>query len=219
MNRQTKIILAGGGGAEDSHPLDKLFASWIGVEGKLLYLPIALRGMRSFESCFEWITATFAPWNLNLIRMWTDLTDHQAYELNQFAAVYIGGGNTYSLLAELVHSGFDHHLTVYAHEGGIIYGGSAGAVVLGQDIRTVAHVDRNDVGLTDFECLNLANDHAIWPHYESKDDRLIENFVQTYQLPVLAISERSGIVIESGVLRTVGFEPSYRFDHQGKLEV
>jgi dipeptidase E len=219
MNRQTKIILAGGGGAEDSQPLDKLFASWIGIEGKLLYLPIALRRMRSFDSCFEWIRETFAPWNLNLIRMWTDLTDHQAYELNEFAAVYIGGGNTYSLLAELVHSGFDRHLTVYAHEGGIIYGGSAGAVVLGQDIRTVAHVDRNEVGLTDFQCLNLANDHAVWPHYESEDDRLIENFVQRYQLPVLAISERSGIVIESGVLRTVGFEPSYRFDHQGKLEV
>jgi hypothetical protein len=36
-------------------------ASWIGPQGKVLYLPIALRGMRPYESCLEWITTTFAP--------------------------------------------------------------------------------------------------------------------------------------------------------------
>ncbi|HSL42173.1 MAG TPA: Type 1 glutamine amidotransferase-like domain-containing protein [Anaerolineales bacterium] len=219
MNRQTKIALAGGGGAEDSRLLDELFASWIGPEGQLLYLPIALRGIYSFESCYKWITGTFSSLNINRIKMWTDLSDHQAHELKEFAAIYIGGGNTYSLLAELLHSGFDRHLRDYAKNGGILYGGSAGAIVLGRDIRTAAHADPNEVGLMEVNCLNLANDHAIWPHYESKDDKLIEDFVQTYQLPVLAISERSGIVIESGEMRTVGFEPSYRFGNLGKLEV
>lgn len=219
MNSQTKIVLAGGGGAEDSRLLDELFASWIGTQGKLLYLPIALRGLRTFDSCYAWITETFAPLNVNHISMWTRLSEHQAHELREFDGVYIGGGNTYSLLAELISSGFDRHLKDYANNGGFLYGGSAGAIILGKDVRTAAQADPNEVGLTEVNCLNLANDHAIWPHYEYKDDTLIEEFVQTYQLPVLAISERSGIVIEAGEMRVVGFEPSYRFDNQGRLEV
>ena len=219
MEKQAKIALAGGGGAGDSLHLDELFASWIGSQGRLLYLPIALRGIRSFESCLEWITTAFAPLAINDITMWTDMAGHHVGELEEFDAVYIGGGNTYSLLGELIASGFDRHLNVYAKRGGIIYGGSAGAVVLGKDIRTISHMDRNEITLTEVNCLNLAQDHSIYPHYEPRDDKFIEAFVQTHRQPVLAISERSGIVIESGMMRSVGFEPSYRFDREGKFEV
>ena len=219
MGKQAKIALAGGGAAEDSRLLDELFASWIGPRGRLLYLPIALRGIRSFESCLEWITTTFAPFAIHRITMWTDMAGHHASELEEFDAVYIGGGNTYSLLGELIDSGFDRHLHVYANRGGIVYGGSAGAVVLGKDIRTISDMDRNEIALTEVNCLNLAEDHSVYPHYAPRGDQFIEAFVQTYQRPVLAIPERSGVVIESGRMRSVGFEPSYRFDHQGKCEV
>ena len=219
MARHTRIILAGGGGAEDSRLLDELLASWLGPQGKLLYLPIALRGIRSFDSCLEWINETFTPLNITQITMWTDLAGHRFDELERFDAIYIGGGNTFSLLAELMDSGFDGYLRTYAKEGGIIYGGSAGAVVLGKDIRTVSHVDRNEVGLTEVRCLNLAEEHTIYPHYEPGDDHVIQEFVQEHQQPVLAIPERSGVVIDSGRMCTVGFEPSYRFTDQGKFEV
>jgi dipeptidase E len=148
--------------------------------------------------------------------MWTGLAEHQGHELEEFDAVYIGGGNTYSLLAELIQSGFDNHLKVYAAAGGIIYGGSAGAVVLGKDIRTVSHMDRNDIGLLEVNCLNLANGHSIWPHYAVQDDTHIEELVQKYRYPILGISERSGVILESGEMRSVGFEPSYLFDQEGK---
>lgn len=216
MNTSTKIALAGGGGARDSHPLDEVFASWIGPQGKLLYLPIALHGTRPYETCLEWITTTFAPLHITRITMWTDLMEHQGNELEEFDAIYIGGGNTYSLLAQLIDSKFDHYLRTYAQAGGALYGGSAGAVVLGKDIRTITHMDHNDIGLTEVNCLNLANDHSIWPHYQPQADKLIEEFVQKHRQPVLAISERSGVVIESGGMRTIGFEPSHRFDTQGK---
>ncbi|HEY3476205.1 MAG TPA: hypothetical protein VGK56_16440, partial [Anaerolineales bacterium] len=84
MAKHTRIILAGGGSAEDSRLVDELLASWIGSEGRLLYLPIALRGMRSFDSCLEWITETFAPLNITHITMWTDLTGHRFNELERF---------------------------------------------------------------------------------------------------------------------------------------
>ena len=219
MQPQLKVALAGGGGASDSRLLDEVFATWIGSQGKLLYLPCALRGIRSFESCLEWITGTFASFNITNITMWTDLSEHQASELDQFDAVYIGGGNTFALLAELRKSGFAHSLREYVCCGRPTYGGSAGAAVLGRDIRTLNYLDRNEVGLLETNGLDLAAGHAIWVHYQPQDDNLIDQYVRQYSQPVIALSERSGIVIEQESLRTAGFEPAFRFDGRGKFEV
>lgn len=218
MQPQMKVALSGGGGAADSRPLDEVFAAWIGSQCKLLYLPCALRGIRPFESCLKWITATFAPLNITQITMWTDLSEHQVSELDQFDAVYIGGGNTFALLAELRKSGFEQSLIEDVRQGKAVYGGSAGAAVLGRDIRTVNYLDRNEVGLVETNGLNLAIGHAIWVHYQPQDDNLIHEYVDQYQQPVVALSERSGIVIENQVMRSVGFEPACRFDGQGKSE-
>lgn len=221
MNTQTqlKVALAGGGGAADSRLLDELLAAWIGPRGKLLYWPIALRGIKPFLACLEWITGTFAPLNITNISMWTDLSEHRAGELDAFEAVYLGGGNTYSLLSQLRESGFDRHLKAFALSGTAVYGGSAGAVVLGRDIRSVQHLDQDDIGLTGTQGLDLADGHAIWVHYQPQDDDLIDAYVRQYRQPVLAISERSGIALEKGAIQTVGFEPAYRFDGHGKSEV
>lgn len=216
---QARIALAGGGGASDSRLLDEIFAAWIGSSGKLLYWPFSLRGIRSFDSCLEWITATFASLNITDITMWTGLLDHRVGELEEFDAVYIGGGNTFALLAELQESGFDHFLKEYVQNGKPVYGGSAGAAVLGRDIRTVNHIDHNQVGLMETTGLDLAMGYAVWVHYQSQDDNLIEAYVHEHQQSVLAISERSGIAIEGEDLRTVGFEPVYRFNSHGKSEL
>lgn len=53
MQPPVKIGLGGGGGGAESRLLDEVFAAWIGSQGKLLYLPCALRGIRPFQSCLE----------------------------------------------------------------------------------------------------------------------------------------------------------------------
>ena len=191
-----KIALGGGGSASDSSLLDEVFSAWIGPQGKLL-----------------------SSFNITQITMWTDLSEHQANELDEFDAVYIGGGNTFSLLAELRKSGFENHLSEYVRRGKAIYGGSAGAAVLGRDIQTVNYLDCNEVGLVETTGLDLAEGHAIWVHYQPQDDSLIEAYVRQYQQPVLALSERSGIVIEQEGMRTVGYEPAYLFNGHRKSEV
>jgi len=216
METHPKIALAGGGGAEDSRLLDEVFASWLGPRGRLLYWPIALGGLRPFQACFDWIRALFLPLNITDITMWTNLSEHRAGDLEAFDAVYIGGGNTYYLLSQLVESGFDRSLKAYLAEGRAIYGGSAGAAVLGKDIQTVCHLDSNDIRLGNTSGLNLADDHDIWVHYQANDDAMIEAYVREHQRPVLAISERAGIVIESAKIRAAGFESAYRFDGQTK---
>jgi dipeptidase E len=112
-----KIALAGGGSEKDSRLIDEVFASWIEPSRKILYLPLALRGARPYDECLKWIEATFRPLHLTNIEMWTDLSGHQGDELFEFASVYIGGGNTYSLLAQFLESGFNQYLVEYLSQG------------------------------------------------------------------------------------------------------
>ena len=198
---QGKIALAGGGSEKDSRLIDEVFASWIELNRKILYLPLALRGIRPYSECLRWLKATFLPLNITNIEMWTDLSEHQSDELLEFAAVYIGGGNTYSLLAQVLESGFDRHLVEYVAQGGIIYGGSAGAALLGRDIRTVGHIDHNNIGLAETKGLNLVKGYAVWVHYKPQDDDLIQKYQGKYNQSVLALSERAGIVVDDSGTR------------------
>jgi len=215
-----KIALAGGGNAEDSLHIDEHFSQWNGENGKMLYIPIALRNTdRSFVDCYNWVCSALNPLGISKIEMWTDLTKHNATELDKFDSIYIGGGNTYSLLSELMDSDFDQIFRHYAIEGMPIYGGSAGAVVLGRDIRTVEHIDSNDIGLKRHGCLDIAIGYSIWVHYQSSDDVLIRKYVNATQYNVLAISERSGVIIEDGIAQSVGFESVYHFDKKRKQKL
>jgi dipeptidase E len=83
----------------------------------------------------------------------------------------------------------------------------------------VNYLDRNEIGLEETQGLDLAAGHAIWVHYQPQDDSLIDEYVRQYQQPVIALSERSGIVIEQESIRAVGFEPAYQFDGREKSEV
>jgi dipeptidase E len=162
MEDNARLMLAGGGDAPDSKPLDELFAAWTGPGGRMLCLPVAMKGSQHpWESCLAWIRSIFTPIGALHIEMWTDLFEHDTEELAAFDSVYLGGGNTFSLLAQLRESGFDKGLVHFARQGGAIYGANAGAMVSGRDIMTCAHLDRNDVGLTETRGLDLVAGHAV----------------------------------------------------------
>lgn len=202
-----------------SRLLDEKFADWVGPDGKVLCWPFARSDLRTFELSLAWFTETFAPLNLRNITMWSSLADHRAAELGEFAAVYVGGGNAYGLFSKLLKSGFGQFLVRYVKNGGIVYGGSAGAVILGREIQSVEHLDTNEINLAETRCLDLASGSAVWVHYQPKDDKLIRKYRQKWHHPVIAISERSGVVIDDTGIRAVGCEPAYIFDNLGKYEI
>ncbi|MEI5905584.1 Type 1 glutamine amidotransferase-like domain-containing protein [Bacillus spongiae] len=151
-----ELFLSGGGNEQQTLLIDKRFAESINHEQPLLYIPIAMDGQTiSYESCFEWINRVFNPLGIHNITMWTDINKKCLADLQLFSAVYIGGGNTFRLLNDLVHSGFIKVLKQYVKSGGIIYGGSAGAIIFGHNIETSSYMDANNVGLREFAGLNL----------------------------------------------------------------
>jgi dipeptidase E len=214
-----KILLGGGGSSEDERPLHEMLVEWTKPHCRFLYWPVALRGIRTFESCLDWFSSTFAPLGVTDITMWTDLTEHQESELDTFHAVCIGGGHTFSLLNELQERGFDRYLKSYAIRGRPVYGGSAGAIILGRDIQTARHLDTNIIGIPNTAGLDFAQRHAIWPHYEAENDESIFSYVREHGHPVIALSERSGVIVDGDRLYSAGFERALRFDMKGKSEV
>ena len=203
-----RLILAGGGDAEDSRPLDELFAAWTGRGGRMLYVPVAMdERVRSYSSCYEWVSSVFAPLGVGEIEMWTELPGGNYSDLARFDSVYIGGGNTYDLLHAMRSSGFDEALVRFSDRGGAVYGGSAGAAVLGRDISTVASMDTNGVGLIDTRGLDLAGGYSVWVHYGAWYDHRIRRYVAEREQLVLALPERAGVSVSQGEIRAVGYLP------------
>jgi len=207
---ETRILLGGGGSAVNERLVLQRFASWIGPTGSVLYLPIATPDAGRAQ--FDWISDTLCPLGISKIEMWTDLRRHHPDELARYNGVFIGGGNTYYLLHQLRTADFTQAIREFAEGGGVLYGGSAGAIVFGRDINTCAHMDDDIAGLTNTTGLDLAHGHAIWCHYEPNVEPLVRSYVKHTQIPTIALPETTGLWIQAlGQLIPLGFDPVLRF--------
>ena len=207
-------MLAGGGDERDSQPLDEIFAGWLG-KGRMLYLPTALVHPSNKEAGYRWIQNTFAPFGITEIDVWMNLAGKTARDLEPYDAVYIGGGNTFFLLQQIRAYGLDHALDEFVHAGKPVYGGSAGAIILGYDITSSAHVDQNMIGLKDYSGLDLALGYAIWCHYTPEDDERVQSYVRRSGIPSIALTEKAGAYRQGDHLYAAGSEPVGRYTLQG----
>jgi inorganic pyrophosphatase len=192
------LFLAGGGGYEDSAELDKHFFENIPDNGKMLYLPFA-------RDTYD------ATWVTGLVRRFSDTiqiitpTPDEAHDLDltKYDAIFIGGGNTFKLLDFIVTNGMAEKLKSYIHDGhGSIYGGSAGAIIMGKTIDTSS----DDKGVFQFtDGLNLLNDANVachWPRCKDYVQKLAKDGVsKIYCLP-----ENAGMVFNNDgeLLMTIG---------------
>ena len=202
-----KLLLSGGGSEKDSRLLDELLVDLIPDRKDLLYIPLAMDKSK-YKDCYSWMTKTleslkFGP---ERIVMWTGLENKEYKDIKNFGAIYIGGGNTFRLLYLLRKTKFDKILIKYAQNNGIIYGGSAGAIILGGDIMTSANTDKNEVNLKNTIGLNLINGYSIWCHYHKDDKNKILNYIKQAKAPVIALREKTGIFVTDNKIKVVGFE-------------
>jgi dipeptidase E len=156
---ETRLLLGGGGSEVDEFQIYAQFAAWV-RPGPILYLPIALEFIGPLQQ--RWIKTALHPHGIDQIDMWKSLKGHSAADLERYRGIFIGGGNTYHLLKQLRAAGFDLSIADYTSRGGVVYGGSAGAIIMGQDISPCAHIDPNNVGLTDLRGLNLLDGDSVW---------------------------------------------------------
>lgn len=194
------IILSGGGDPEVVVPIDKYFASIIDLRKTVLYIPNAMEThVFSYEECFEWFKKTYSEYGVSNVELCTDL---RTLNLDsRYSAVFIGGGNTFKLLYEIQHSNITAQIQSYLESGGVLYGGSAGAVVCGKTIEPAIYADENYVGINNFSGLNLLNSYDVFCHYDPiKHDSCIADLSRNLYL----LFEESGLIINDFGTSSIG---------------
>ena len=212
--------MSGGGNEKQSFPLDKFFFDTLPKNGRFLYIPIALRGHKLYSTAHLWMK------NITELHERTDVqfetvdnpSKYNLEVIKEFDGIYIGGGNTWSLIQEIRESGFSDVLTQYIEAGGQVYGGSAGAIILGKRIDT--HDDENKIGLQDVSGFNLLNNFSVACHFKDEQNDQFKAWASDHNLPIVCLPEETGLVIESGVALCVGIKPCVIYFSNGtKKEV
>lgn len=199
------LFLSGGGDWPLSADVDEAFAASV-ADRPVVYLPTALAGTDLFGGAGDWFADTYGPLGVTNVETWHDLGGRSLLRKEHLAGVYLGGGNTYLLLLELRRSGLDHELRSVIDRGVHVYGGSAGAIVLGSDITT------SDLGgderLGDpggFAGLDVLRGWSVSCHYTTEHDAFLENWAcDPSHSSVLQLPEDTGVVMDAGRMIVLG---------------
>lgn len=202
-------IIAGGGGDEKSAYLPhKKFYDLIGEKKRVLYIPMALDPAKHpWHTCTNWLASCFdgmGEININTI---TELDGLTKEFLAQYDGIYIGGGNTFKLIHTLCATKFDDLLVEFTQNGGVIFGGSAGAIILGKSIKPAIDFDPNDYEVKKFAGLDLLNGYSVWPHYTPQNkeiDTKITQLAKKIKSNIFAISETSAIYFSDLGVENIG---------------
>lgn len=202
-NKKHALFLGGGGGAEDSARLDEVFFNALSKDGKILYVPLAMDSA-NYSGGLEWFTG--------VVRLYSDtisidmLTDQNAddVDLNRYNAVYIGGGNTFKLLDSVIKYGLAKKIKTFLQSGGLVYGGSAGAIIMGKNIKTAAAMDER--GAYEQENgLNLLHDACVACHWPETSEH-VKKVARENKFKVYCIPENCGLIfdVNGSLLQIVG---------------
>ena len=201
-----KLVLTGGGDSENFEEIDKHFINMLGDKRTLLFIPLA-GDEDTWDDGLERIHEVFSTIHFDAIEMCVDLSVLDWDYLSNFSAIYIDGGNTFRLMDEIHNTHTYELLHRFLHNGGIINGDSAGAIVLGSHIET-AHFgemgDENESDVISYQGLNLIGNWAVHCHYDEKEDEEIMEFSKDYGFPIIALHENSAIAIDNKMLFVIG---------------
>jgi len=206
-----KFILAGGGDAKQSKEVDEFFSALL-PRKKFLFIPHAVAPhIWSYEKTYEWIQKPVAFKNVDIV-MWEDIENKTLADLEEFDAIYIMGGNTFTMLDQLKKTHFLDFLPDFLDTGKLVYGISAGAILMGKSI-AIAEIgpegegDTNEASITTLDGLNLLQNHTVYTHYLESEDEQLFAYSKKHGSPIIGIPEESGVYVEGTDLKVLGTKP------------
>ena len=204
-----KLVLNGGGVGKAVESARKLLNGIIDHNKKILYVPFAWPDPM-FSGSLEFMTDELSDIDKAGIDMVSTPEELMGKDFCEYACLYIGGGNTYKLLGCLKTSGAYEKIRQYLLEDdGIVYGGSAGAIIFGKDLDSCNTDDENSVGLVDHTGFNMINGYSLLCHYRSREPERTE-VSRRYLLelskvkPIFAIPEEDTIYVDDDMIKFVG---------------
>lgn len=212
------IYLTGGGDQENFVALDGHFIDSLPDKAKILILPQASEE-DEYEDVLERIEQCFEHKKIESFELAYEPANMSWEELEKFDAIMIEGGNTFKLISEIRESSFFDLLKKFAQNNKIIYADSAGAILLGSDVKTAflgEDGDEDHQRLQDYRGLDIIEPWAVHAHYESDDLDDLENLLYDAGNPIIALAEPAGVLIEDGKIISLGHTPVELITFSGK---
>lgn len=159
-----KIFLCGGGCGDQTTEAYQRLNEVIDNSKPCLYIPLAMEA-EMYDSCYEWIKEEMKNIHIPYIELVRSAEELAALNMMDYGMMFIGGGNTFKLLYDLKTSGAFHKIKEYLDNGGVVFGGSAGAVIFGEDLEACRIDDVNEVNLKETSGFNVLNGISVLCHY------------------------------------------------------
>ena len=204
----------GGAGAQTAEAL-AAFNGLIDHAKPILYIPLAMEPDR-YPGCLAWAREGLSRVQAAGIEMARSGEELASMEFGRYAALFIGGGNTFRLLRTLKESGAFEKIQEYLDRGGVVFGGSAGAIIFGADIRSCAADDRNETGFADTGGFDRIGGLDLFCHYGNRSpekDRASREYLLAYSKGkrVLALPEEDTLWLHDGKAELIGGTPCSLF--------
>ena len=107
-----RIFLCGGGCGQQTVDANKKLNEVIDHNKPILYIPLAMPSER-YPSCYEWIKDELKGVDVPNIDMVVSGADLFNKNLENYSALFIGGGNTFKLLKDLKDSGSSEKIKIF----------------------------------------------------------------------------------------------------------
>jgi len=215
-----RLVLYSGGDTDENVEIDSELINIIGTtKPKITYIPADSHGViKNFEQ-FKKHFSFYGFSNFNILNLDSDYTEDDINKAFNSDLIYLSGGNTYYFLHSIQVAKLQKKLRIYATNGGVLAGESAGSIIMTPCINTAGMPsfdrDPNDVRLKNLASLDLVN-FEFFPHYEHSYRYKSEfiNYTKKSKLPLLACSDGSGIIVVDDKISLIGNVFCYFHGHK-----
>ncbi len=116
----------------------------------------------------------------------------------EYDVIFVCGGNTFDYLDRIRKAELDKVIIDFAKKDDNVYVGvSAGSIIAGPSIEISgwgSEGDKNNIGLTDLQGLELTN-FAIYPHYREDLELELEEFKKRVTYPIIELQDDQAVLL------------------------
>lgn len=218
-----KVFICGGGSGKQTEKAIRRLNEVISHHLPCLYIPLALEE-DWYDSCYEWITGELSPVDIPGIEMIRSAEELSRKNLANYSFLFIGGGNTFRLLSEIKRVSMFEPIREYLRNGGVAFGGSAGAIIFGEDLESCVLDDDNDAGLKETDGFDVLGGISFLCHFTNRTPELDQRS-EEYLLKisdhrkVYALPEEDTLFLNETRLEEIIDRPYYVFENGKKTEI
>ena len=217
-----KVFICGGGSGEQTIRAVQRLNEVIKHDLPCLYIPLAMEEDQ-YDSCYKWITGELSRVDIPGIEMIRSAEELARKRLADYSFLFIGGGNTFKLLSEIKRVNMFEPIREYLQNGGVVFGGSAGAIIFGEDLESCALDDDNAVGLKDARGFDVLNGVSFLCHFTNRipeHDQRSEDYLLkiSNHRKIYALPEEDTLFLNEAELEEIIDRPYYIFENGRKTK-